>query len=123
NTAPHHKEDTKFFPCFNDSYYTPPIKGLNVIIVPDPLVAGKDAKFNVSGKLAYDIVPGTFLEIKFEASSTNQTISTFTQFFNGSYPAANTSFLIEAPNVPVSSNLTRGDKINVMLFVKQIEIN
>ena len=100
NAVPLVKRTTKFDAC--------PVEGvpqIDVLMNPDPPVAGKTDTFDVSGKLQHDITAGTtILGIGFADQAKNPIGNPYIQPFDKSFPA-NTPFSIEAKDVPVPDNL------------------
>ncbi|KAF0444677.1 hypothetical protein F8M41_003347 [Gigaspora margarita] len=99
NTAPHqlYKRTTTFEPCDAS------VPGLNVTIIPDPLVAGQNVTFAVVGITpSYNITKNkTILEIGFIHDLDNATYHDKT--FNKSFPP-NTTYSIKASDIPVPSD-------------------
>ncbi|RIB23093.1 hypothetical protein C2G38_2172279 [Gigaspora rosea] len=118
NAAPHQfdKRVTDFYDCSDDFYdCSDGIPGLDVVMTPDPLVAGQVASFKVSGTLNNDIPSGADLRIRFYDPTGQELIAyPYYQNFNESFPAQ-TTFSITAPKVDVPSNLTSKYFIEVVI--------
>ncbi|RIB27178.1 hypothetical protein C2G38_63315 [Gigaspora rosea] len=118
NAVPHQfdKRATTFIPCPDD------LPSPNVIMTPDPLVAGQSARFNVSGTLYNDLVANIAdLRIRF-IDSTRKTliVNPYYQLFNESFPRF-TPFSIVAQKVDVPSNLTSKYTIEVVIEAKELD--
>ncbi|RIB07664.1 hypothetical protein C2G38_2113129 [Gigaspora rosea] len=119
NAAPYQfdKRATPFKRCPDD------LPSPNVIMTPDPLVAGESANFNVSGILFTDIYAGiAVLRIRFFSDPTRQTLiaNPYYQDFTELFPAY-TPFTIVAPKVDIPNNLTNKYTIEVVIGSEKVD--
>ena len=111
NFIPLNKRTTEFDAC----PITPPITKPDVVIDPDPPVAGKLMKFTVSGKLDHDITAGTtILGIGFADSAKNPLGDPYSETFTESFKAGE-QFSKIAEKVPTPAQLPDSYYIGVII--------